>query len=159
MFSNTASSHICPLSVSFRVLPTSTEDGLVEFIKDSSVLSQVLAKHKTITNFLKLHNPDPEGLYWKTMSGITFTGVYMPSLSKNFFQSPHMWWLFLRPVRAASNCLGDLCQELCGILRDNLHPWRWRPAPGAKIVATCTRCPPCACFPDDLLRDQLSSFC
>jgi hypothetical protein len=45
-----------------RVLPTSTEDGLVEYIKDSSVLSQVISQHKSITNFLKLHNPDPEGV-------------------------------------------------------------------------------------------------
>lgn len=43
----------------YRVLPTSATDGLIQFVPSES-LAHVLREHKSIRNFLSLHNPDPE---------------------------------------------------------------------------------------------------
>mmetsp|Transcript_623 Transcript_623/g.1491 ORF Transcript_623/g.1491 Transcript_623/m.1491 type:complete len:866 (+) Transcript_623:255-2852(+) len=45
----------------YKVLPTSTEDGLVEMVQESTPLSNVLAEHRTINRFLALNNPEPTG--------------------------------------------------------------------------------------------------
>eukprot|EP00873_Tetraselmis_striata_P009874 jgi/Tetstr1/430138/TSEL_019971.t1 len=45
----------------YQVLPTSSEDGLVECVQDATVLARVLADHRTINRFLALHSPQPDG--------------------------------------------------------------------------------------------------
>lgn len=42
------------------MLPTSADDGFVEFVR-SSALASILNKHKTIQKYLNLHHPDPNG--------------------------------------------------------------------------------------------------
>ncbi len=44
----------------YRVLPTSADDGLVEFVP-SAPLSTVIAEHRTIHKFLMLSQADPTG--------------------------------------------------------------------------------------------------
>lgn len=43
-----------------RVLPTSSEDGLIECVP-SVALARVLAEHKTINCFFAISNADPTG--------------------------------------------------------------------------------------------------
>ena len=43
-----------------RVLPTSSEDGLIECVP-SVALARVLADHKTINRFFAINNADPAG--------------------------------------------------------------------------------------------------
>ena len=43
-----------------QVLPTSSDDGLVEYVP-STPLSRVLAEHRTIHKFLALTASDPTG--------------------------------------------------------------------------------------------------
>lgn len=46
----------------FRVLATGGDTGLIEFIP-SQAMADILAEHKTLTKFLTMHNPDPDGPY------------------------------------------------------------------------------------------------
>lgn len=43
-----------------KVLPTSADDGFVEFVR-SSALASILNKHKTIQKYLHIHHADPSG--------------------------------------------------------------------------------------------------
>ena len=47
----------------YQVLPTSANDGLIEFVPFSLPLSQVLREHQSIHRFLSMRHPDPKGLY------------------------------------------------------------------------------------------------
>ena len=47
----------------YQVLPTSANDGLIEFVPASLPLSQVLRLHGSIHRFLSLRHPDPKGPY------------------------------------------------------------------------------------------------
>ncbi|GMH39569.1 hypothetical protein BSKO_07467 [Bryopsis sp. KO-2023] len=44
----------------YQVLPTSADDGFVEFV-GSSALASILSKHKTIQKYLQGYHPDPNG--------------------------------------------------------------------------------------------------
>ena len=46
----------------FRVLATGGDTGLIEFIP-SQAMADILAEHKTLTKYLAIHNPDPDGPY------------------------------------------------------------------------------------------------
>ncbi|CAD7699398.1 unnamed protein product [Ostreobium quekettii] len=46
----------------YQVLPTTADDGLVEFVK-SSALARILAEHKTIQRYFEQHHPDPAGQF------------------------------------------------------------------------------------------------
>lgn len=43
------------------MLATSPDDGLIECIP-SMALANVISEHRSITRYLALHNPDPEGM-------------------------------------------------------------------------------------------------
>lgn len=46
------------------MLATSPDDGLIECVP-SMALATVIAEHRSITRYLALHNPDPEGAPWR----------------------------------------------------------------------------------------------
>ncbi len=52
--------HLDLRTTAYRVLPTSSDDGLIEFVP-SVPLARVLAEQRTIQRFLALHHPDPKG--------------------------------------------------------------------------------------------------
>ena len=44
----------------YRVLATSTEIGLIEFVK-SSAIADILKEHDSLRSYIAIHNPDPNG--------------------------------------------------------------------------------------------------
>jgi phosphatidylinositol 3-kinase len=44
----------------YRVLATSTEIGLIEFVK-SSAIADILKEHDSLRAYIAIHNPDPKG--------------------------------------------------------------------------------------------------
>jgi len=36
-------------------------DGIMEFVSDSDCISAILKDHKSISNYLRFHNPDKNG--------------------------------------------------------------------------------------------------
>ena len=45
----------------YSVLASSSDHGMVEFVQGSVNLSNILSEHKSVSRYLALHNPDPEG--------------------------------------------------------------------------------------------------
>ncbi|RHY32425.1 hypothetical protein DYB32_002587 [Aphanomyces invadans] len=62
----------------YRVLATSTTAGLMEFVVDSMAFKDVISKYKTVQDFLRTHNPDPNG--WEGISVDAIT-TYVKSLA------------------------------------------------------------------------------
>ena len=52
--------HACLCAARAQVLPTSSDDGLVEFVP-STPLSRVLSEHRTIHKYLAQWQADPSG--------------------------------------------------------------------------------------------------
>jgi phosphatidylinositol 3-kinase len=46
----------------YRVLATGSDTGLIEFVPSQAV-ADILAEHKTLTRYIAMKNPDPEGPY------------------------------------------------------------------------------------------------
>jgi len=46
----------------FRVLATGSDTGLIEFVPSQAV-ADILAEHKTLTKYIAMNNPDPDGPY------------------------------------------------------------------------------------------------
>ena len=46
----------------YRVLATGSDTGLIEFVPSQAV-ADILAEHKTLTRYIAMNNPDPEGPY------------------------------------------------------------------------------------------------
>lgn len=46
----------------YRVLATGSDTGLIEFVPSQAV-ADILAEHKTLTRYIALNNPDPDGPY------------------------------------------------------------------------------------------------
>jgi phosphatidylinositol 3-kinase len=47
----------------YGILALSKEDGIMEFVSNSEAVSAILKEHKSITQFLRFHNPDRSGPY------------------------------------------------------------------------------------------------
>ncbi|KAF0683692.1 Aste57867_24254 [Aphanomyces stellatus] len=62
----------------YRVLATSPTAGLMEFVGDSLAFKDVISNYKTVQNFLKTHNPDPNG--WEGIS-VESINTYVKSLA------------------------------------------------------------------------------
>ena len=49
--------------VTYGILALSKSDGIMEFVTDSECISAILKEHKSISNYLRNHNPDKNGPY------------------------------------------------------------------------------------------------
>ncbi|KAH9095060.1 hypothetical protein LEN26_017937 [Aphanomyces euteiches] len=62
----------------YRVLATSTTSGLMEFVENSMAFKDVISKYRTVQDYLRAHNPDPNG--WEGIA-VESVNTYVKSLA------------------------------------------------------------------------------
>ena len=66
----------------FRVLATGGDTGLIEFIP-SQAMADILAEHKTLTKYLAINNPDPDGPYGCSTRSRSWTSRAAPDTASS----------------------------------------------------------------------------